>query len=443
MNKCQNPECEKRIKILEEEVLELREKLNRLIKPPKNSGNSGIASSKDENKKYYPPREKSGKEIGGQLGHKGITKTLSENPDEIVEFKEKICPNCGSEQIKEIKTLSKRQLIELPEVKVLIKEYQTKLCECENCKELIESKFPENIKAPIQYGDRVKAVSGYLKTQHNLSHNKISQLMSDVLGLEISEGTIDEQLTELAEDFREDYGKILEGLKESEVVGSDETTNRVNGKSLKSWIFENKELAFFKSACSRAYSVIEDLFEKNYPKVWVSDRYGSQLKVPVQHQVCLAHVIRDLKYVNQCDNSEWARSLEKLLKECIHSRNEGKITIELIEEKRKELDKLFEREPPRGKEEKIKLNSLKKEKLSLLYFLENPLVPPTNNGSERGLRRLVIHRKINGGFRSDKGAERYHILASIIETAIRQGKNIFDVLVKKVSLSFQPFGFAT
>lgn len=443
MSECQNPKCAEKIAKLEKRIADLEEKLDKFLKPPKNSSNSGIPSSKNENKKYYPTREKSGKEIGGQLGHKGITKSLSETPDEIIELKEKICPHCGSERLKELKTLSKRQVIELPEVKAIIKEYQTKLCECEHCKQLIESKFPENIKAPVQYGEKVKALSGYLKVQHNLSHNKISQLMGDVLGLEISEGTIDEQLTELADDFSEDYAQILEAIKQSEVVGSDETTNRVNGKSEKSWTFENEILAFFKPSCSRAYSVIKDLFGSELPKVWVSDRYSSQMKVETQHQVCLAHVIRDLKYVNQCDDSEWARSLEKLLKECIHARNEEKISREFIEEKKQELDKLFDRDPPERKEEKTKFNSLKKEKSALLYFLENPLVPPTNNGSERGLRRLVVHRKINGGFRSKEGAKRYHILASIIETARRQGKNILEVLIKAISLSFQPFGFAT
>ena len=41
----------------------------------------------------------------------------------------------------------------------------------------------------------------------------------------------------------------------------------------------------------------------------------------------------------------------------------------------------------------------------LFRFVLNPNIPPTNNAAERGLREIVIHRKIRGSIRSEDTME--------------------------------------
>lgn len=427
-------ELEKQVSELQEIIKELRAQIEKLIKPPKNSGNSSIPGSKDENKKYYPKRESSGKAIGGQPGHLGSTRELFEKPDEIIELKPSKCPQCGSYELLEVKT-EIRQVVEIPALKAKVTEYKGLTCECTDCKVQIKAEFPKEAQTRIQLGSQMKGLIGYLKVQNNLSHEKISQTIENIYGIRLSEGAIDGNLSSLKEELEGEYKQIINELQNAEIVHSDETRNRVNGRNKYSWAFLNDGWTFIKSQYSRAYSVIEDLFKAKYPKVWISDRYNAQLKVPSKHQICLAHVIRDLKYVEEADKSKWARGLRELIQLSIHERNEG-----LLKGKKNEMKEKFKESfaipPPEGKEERRLFGSLSKLQSELMYFLDHPEIEPTNNAAEQTLRKVVIHRKMNGGFRSDGGLERYDVLVSIIESAKKQGKNILDVLSRLDFLSF-------
>ncbi len=50
-------------------------------------------------------------------------------------------------------------------------------------------------------------------------------------------------------------------------------------------------------------------------------------------------------------------------------------------------------------------------------------MPYNNNGSERAIRNLKVKQKISGGFRSDRGAEIFAILRSVVDTIIKKGGN--------------------
>jgi transposase len=59
-------------------------------------------------------------------------------------------------------------------------------------------------------------------------------------------------------------------------------------------------------------------------------------------------------------------------------------------------------------------------------------VPFENNGSERGLRKAVIHRKISGGSRSDEGARRFGVIMSIIKTMRKRREEVLAGLVARL-----------
>ena len=109
----------------------------------------------------------------------------------------------------------------------------------------------------------------------------------------------------------------------------------------------------------------------------------------------------------------------KILKKTNH------ITPPAIKQK---FNQHFEKPPPKTEENKL-FRSLMGRIDQLLTFLDHPEVPYDNNGSERAVRNRVIHRKVTGGFRTIDGARQHDIIASVIETAKRQGKNVFDHLI--------------
>jgi transposase len=221
---------------------------------------------------------------------------------------------------------------------------------------------------------------------------------------------------------------------------SDETGTKIDGKNGYQWAFQNKLLTFFKSSFFRKFQVIEETIGHKFNGSWVSDRYGAQLKIEAEHQLCLPHLVRDCKYIEESENSKWAKRLRKLLENLMRFRKlQGgnfnpfeSTTFRIIKKLKKALYRIFSKAPPK-KLEKTLFNSLNSRQNQLIHFLDKPDVPYDNNGSERALRNRVIKRKISGGFRSFNGAVCHDIIASVIETAKKQGLNVFQVLTSILS----------
>ena len=428
-------EC-KFVKELRARIEVLEKRLEKYEKPEKNSGNSSLPSSSNKNKKYYPPREKSGKKPGGQFGHKGQTKTLYENPDEIIELYPEKCSDCGNEHfLNKNNILEQRQVIDIPKIKPFVTEYQQKAGLCKCCGKRNIGKFPKNIAPNVQIGEKTTCLLGYFNVSHNISYGRLVQIFSDVFNLEISKGTVDNKLKELSGNLKPEYENILENLKKSDVIGSDETGIRINGKNAYQWTFQNELNTFYTSSFSRAFQVVENTIGKFFNGSWVSDRFGSQLKIKANHQFCLVHLIRDCKYIIQVEDSQWARDLKNFFQETMKFRQKFGDTFNPLDKDifreifryKQELEEIFSKPPPEKEENRLYRQLYLKRK-ELIHFLEKPQVPPDNNGSERALRNRVIHQKVSGGFRSIQGANVHDIIASVIETAKKQGKNILGTI---------------
>ena len=432
---CKNCPLLKEIELLREEIRILKEKLEKYEKPEKNSGNSSMPPSSNKNKKYYPPREKSGKKPGGQHGHKGHAKAIYENPDKIIEVYPEKCSQCGNIHFnKQENILEQRQIIDIPEIKPYITEYQQKVGFCTNCGTRNIGKFPENITPNVQIGEKTKGLLGYFNVSHNISYVRLVQIFNDVFNLGISKGTVDNKLKELSKDLKPEYERILKNLKKSDVIGSDETGIRINGQNAYQWTFQNEENTFFTSSFTRAFQVVEDKIGRYFNGSWISDRFGSQLKINANHQFCLVHLIRECKYIIQAEDSEWAKDLKDFFERAMEFRkkhdNFDNLDIEIFREifrLKQELKEIFAKPPPNKEESRLYRQLYLKQK-ELIHFLENPKVPYHNNGSERALRNPVIHQKVSGGFRSFTGANIHDIIASVIETAKKHGQNILDTI---------------
>jgi transposase len=428
-------ELRERIEVLEKKLAEAVEKLEKYERPEKHSGNSSLPPSSDQNKKHYPKREKSGRKQGGQLGHIGKTRMLTDNPDKIVAVFPEKCIYCGGNHfIEKDPVLERRQVADIPEIKPFVIEYQQKAGFCTKCGKRNLGKFPENVSPNVQIGEKAKAFAGYLNVHAHVSYDKIAQLFTDMLRFNISKGTINNKIKELALDLNPEYENILENLRKSDVIGSDETTTRINGKKAYLWTFQNDENVFFLTG-RRNFQIIEDTIGNSFAGSWISDRFGAQLKIKAPHQLCLAHLIRESKYIIETCDSQWAKDLKNLFKGSIEFKREKGNDFEPLEtetfrrtqEFKTELADLFTKPPP--EKEALKLyKGLIGRLHQILHFLEKKNVSPTNNASERALRNSVIHKKVTGGFRSDFGAQAHNIIASFIETAKKLEINIFTAL---------------
>lgn len=434
---CKNCPLIARIEALEKELEKYR-------KPAKDSSNSSKPPSSDRFKKY-PQREKSERKTGGQPGHDGITRILCENPDEIIPIYPITCPHCNSvdfELIGQIK--ERRQEIDIPKVQPVIKEYQQKAGVCTCCGRKSFGEFPERINSTVQIGERTQAIIGYFHIEHHQGYDRLQKILNDLFGLSISEGTIQSKLSNLKTLLEPQYNTILENLKNSNVIGSDTTSTRIEGKNAQLWTFQNDFYTYLKSALSKAFKIIEETIGRRFQGYWISDRDPTQLKLEAFHQLCSAHLIRDCRYAIEAYDSQWARSLKQILQDSINFRKKRGNEFNPLDPDefresqkfRQRLEELFQKPPPKEEERKF-FNGLVGRQDQILMFLTNPGIPHDNNGSERALRNRVIHRKVTGGFRSFEGAHCHDVIASVIETAKKQGRNILDEIIS-ISRKNQP-----
>jgi transposase len=433
-------ELEAKIKFLESQlaasnarVAELEAKL---AAKNKDSNNSSNPPSKDPpgTQRKYPKRNKTDRKPGAQKGHQGKSKSFEKEPDIVQTHEPTSCLECG-ESLESIegKVVERRQEIDIPPIEPIITEHQLieKICPC--CKHPSRGSFPDHIRSLIQFGINTIIAVIYFNIVHHIPFRRTTKIFKDMFHMSISEGTI-ENILNLAETKAiKYYDQIKELLQQSKWVGSDETSIRINGQTWWRWVWQNDKLTYFVSVSSRAYQVVKDFFGESFQGILLHDCYGAQLAtVASKHQLCLAHLIRELLFLIDFEKSMWAfkmiRFFSKVIKakEIIWSEGFDLTRREkVISDCFKELDRLLDLMPIKKESHRI-WKRLRKHKDKLLTFLVHEDVPATNNGSERAIRNAKIHRKISGCFRGDHAPQRHSVLLSVIETAKKQGHSLLD-----------------
>ncbi|MDD3436861.1 MAG: transposase [Candidatus Gastranaerophilales bacterium] len=264
----------------------LKKELEKYKKPPKNPNNSSIPSSKDLWTKKYPKRPSSNLKVGGQFGHEGKNKSFFDNVDEIISINHTTCQYCGCEHfIDQNNNTQKRQLVDITEIKPYVIEYQRKDLICANCKRKNKGNFP--IKGNVELGENIEKLIAYFNVQHHISYDRLTQIFNEVFGLKVAYGTVDKKIKKISEYLKPHNESILEGLKSSSVIGSDETGMRINKTNSYVWTFQNDKYSYFTSAKNRGFNTVKETIGDEFDGVWISDRFGAQLKIKSQHQLCL------------------------------------------------------------------------------------------------------------------------------------------------------------
>lgn len=416
-----------KIRTLQTENADLKERLAKYEdpEPPKNSNNSSVPPSKenmgDEIKRRTASlREKSGKKSGGQPGHKGNTRMKIELPDAVEDHQPNYCRECG-------RALSDMEgSVDFEEECVGFKivplttrhRFLSKTCTC-GCRNRLDVPKKKN---PVYLSDEVKALVVYLNVVMCMPYNRIKSLLCDVMHMDISEGSIRNFIDTAGKKADVICDRISEALLQSPVGGADESGFYVNGKLKWAWILQNPKLTLTWIAKGRGAEEMtgkfgNDAFEN---MVLTSDRHSAYFTVKVKgHQICIAHLLRNLNYLNELDKTQtWSARLQELLRKAVHWRNANPNKQVSAKTWIESLDKLLNENIDKFKKPFRQLrNSLRKLKDHVFRFIENPEVPSHNNASESGIRILKVKQKRSGGFRSDKGAEDFMAIHSVADTA--------------------------
>jgi len=443
---------QQRIKELEEEVAMLKLQVKYLIseieklKHPKNSSNSSVPPSKDEKRvnKNRSLRTSDGKKPGGQTGHEGTTLIMTDTPDEIIEHNPQFCNHCGKDLTGFIsKEEMRRQVVDIPPIIPQYIEHRIFSCEC-SCGHITESSFPTGVNAPISYGTNIESVIAYLHTRQFLPFDRMREFFSDVFNLSISTGTISDILNRFSEKAISSYEVIAGKVKNSFVIGGDETGAKVNGKRGWFWTWQSKIATFITFSNNRGMATIDATFPYGFPQaIFVHDCWKSHFNTnAARHQICTSHSLRELKYFEERYKSSWATKFKLLIYDALElekylTPKDYLYPIPRRTDLENVLDKLLIDVIPDNMKEVLtfqkRMVKYRNYIFTFLYFMD---VPPDNNASERAIRNIKVKQKVSGQFKTSNGAQTYAIIRSITDTCIKNGQNILTAF--KTIANLQP-----
>ena len=291
---------------------------------------------------------------------------------------------------------------------------------------------PAGMTPGTPFGPNIHALLAYLHHSHHVGFERLARLATELFGLKISEGAIANALHRLETTLEAQRAEILEKLRTAEVVWSDETTTRINGRMHWHWVFVTPEAVLHEVAPRRARAVAEAAMGGHMPAVWISDRYAGQQEMAAAHQVCLAHVLRDVQFAIDSGDDVFAPALAKLLAWTIRvGRRREQLKDSTLQQYRikadNRLDRLLEKSAPHPAGRKLQ-RQMKAWRSKFFVFLEDRRVSATNNVAEREIRPSVVFRKVTGGFRSEWGARVHASYRSVTSTAGIAGRTAFDTL---------------
>jgi transposase len=398
-----------------------------------------------------PPPGQDKRQRGGQPGHPKHERALF--PPEALTAAPHchtidICPDCGHGLQPADLTPRVVQQIDIREVPLIIEEHRRLPFWCENCQTVHYAALPEDIERGGLVGPRLTTLIAYLKGFCHASYHTIRKFLRDVVQVTISRGQLAKVITKVSAALDGPYKELLENLSEQEHLNVDETGHKDNGQRMWTWCFRASLYTLFKIDAARSADVLMDVLGKEFAGVLGCDHFSAYRRYMrecgVVVQFCLAHLIRDVKFLltlpdkrEQAYGERMRQALRDLF-EVIHQREQVArwVFAERLQEARDEVLRVGTQNVPPTQHAQTMALRLSKYGESYFTFVTTPGVEPTNNLAEQAIRFVVIDRHITQGTRSKKGQRWCERIWTVMATCAQQGRSVFDYLSRAVEAYF-------
>ena len=435
-----------KINHLEARVQELEEQISKdshnSSKPPSSDGFSKPAAKPKKTKRRKP---------GGQKGHEGKTLRMVDRADHVIVHGVKSCDKCGrSLRRKEAIGYDKRQVFDIPPIKLEVTEHRAEIKECDRCGEMNTAVFPQEVSHKSQYGARLKANAVYIKNYGLLPYSRAAEFFEDLFSVPLSPGTLVNIDRNICERLEEVTDRIKENIIGSPVAHFDETGMRIGGKLNWLHVASTNGLTFYMPHTRRGGEAMDAMgILANYGGRAIHDGWKSYFNYGCEHGLCNAHHIRELIFIYEQYGQSWAQDMIDLLLEIKAKREKTKskrfssATINRYESRYKQIINVgMEANPPPAEDDNRKrrhgrkkktdaqnlLERLRLHERETLAFMYDFAVPFDNNQGERDIRMMKVQQKISGSFRSFDGALSFCRIRSYISTVKKQGMNVISAI---------------
>lgn len=390
-----------------------------------------------------PPRRPGRKRGQGKFAHRELPKVHHIQETKVAKLHG--CPACGG-RLRDIHK-HEQYVTDIPVVKVKTTHFVTYSGYCGVCRKRMRSRHPEQTSqatgaAGVMVGPRAKALAADLKHRLGVSYGKVSEVLNDTFGLQVSRSGWCQADQKLARTAKPVYEELVELIRQCSVVHADETGWRIGTLSAWLWVFTNQDVSVYAIRDNRSSDVVVDILGEEFRGILASDcylAYDEKRLASWLKQKCVGHLLNELKEMKENKSGRalhFARQVTVILHAAIALKAqkanldpftffqraqslESRLNVLIAPQRR-----LSDRDNARF------AKRLRKHRPHLLRFLYVDELDATNNLAERMLRPAVITRKTNGCNRTRTGAEAHAILSSVLVTCRQHTIPILDYLVQ-------------
>ncbi len=443
---------------LQTEIAEMQKRLaeleTKLAKLGKNSSTSSKPPSSDIVKPPKPQTTTTNqkRKQGGQPGHPKHERSPfeAEDVDNVTDYILEACPDCGGSLCSSDKAPRVIQQVEIIEKPVRIDEHRGLAYWCKHCQKVHYGKLPPAVEKGGLFAPRLTAQVAYLKCVSHASFSTIRKYIRDVLAISVSRGYLRKLIQKVSDALRQPYDELLSQLPGEPWLNVDETGHKDNGVRFWTWCFRAETYTLFKIDDSRSSKVLFDILGEHFAGVLGCDYFSAYRKYmqdcDVRVQFCLAHLIRDIKYLTTLPDKATAAYGETLLDAVremfaiIHKSQtiEPETLPSLLAGARQDILLKGMCQVPRTKEAQNLAKRFRLHGNAYFRFITTPGIEPTNNLAEQAIRFVVIDRVITQGTRSKEGRAWCERIWTVIATCSNQACSAFEFLYNAVKAFFIP-----
>jgi transposase len=447
-----------RVDALEAELADLKQVVaqlgRQLAAARKDSSTSSKPPSSDIVKppKPPPPEGQDRRSIGGQPGHPKHER-VAFPPESInggsFDYRLDSCPACGQD-LQPMRTIAPRvvQQVDIAEVPLSIEEHRSHPGWCTHCQKTYEAPLPSEIQRGGLVGPFLTTLIAYLKGACHASFSTVRKFLRDVVRVTISRGELARIIAKVSRALERPYEELLDALPDEARLNVDETGHKQNGQRQWTWCFRASLYTLFKIDPSRSGDVLIEVLGTEFNGVLGCDYFSAYRRYHrefgVLLQFCLAHLIRDVKYLTTLPDARdraYGERLREALRQLfavIHRREELSAAVfqNQLEAARTEVLRCGARDVPETRASGNLAKRFAVHGESYFRFITTPEVEPTNNLAEQAIRFVVLDRLVTQGTRSEAGNRWCERIWTVIATCVQQGRSVFAYLEAAVGAWF-------